>query len=74
VGSIHTNQNFVQEEIKNRLNLGNVCCPSFQNLLSFCLLSKKVKFKIHETIILPIVLYGCETWSHAWRDDHRLRV
>ena len=45
-----------------------------QNLLSSCLLSKKLKIKIYRTIILPIVLYGCETWSLALWEEHRLRV
>jgi hypothetical protein len=30
--------------------------------------------KIHRTIILPFVLYGCETWSLTLREEHRLRV
>jgi hypothetical protein len=33
-----------------------------------------VKIKIYKTIILPVVLYGCETWSLTLREDHRLRV
>jgi hypothetical protein len=33
-----------------------------------------VKVKIYKTIILPIVLYGCETWSLTLREEHRLRV
>jgi hypothetical protein len=33
-----------------------------------------VKIKIYKTIILPVVLYGCETWSHTLREVHRLRV
>jgi hypothetical protein len=45
-----------------------------QNLLSFSFLSKNVKTKISVTIILHIVLYGCETWSLTVRDKHRLRV
>jgi len=45
-----------------------------QNLLSFSLLSKNVKIKIYRTIILPVVLYGCETWSLALREERRLRV
>jgi hypothetical protein len=39
-----------------------------------CLLSKKLKIKIYRTIILPVVLYGCETWSLTLRDERRLRV
>jgi hypothetical protein len=42
--------------------------------LSSRLLSRNVKVKIHKTIILPVVLYGCETWSLTLREEHRLRV
>jgi hypothetical protein len=64
----------MQEEIKSRLNSGNACYHSVQSLLSSRLLSRNVKVKIYETIILPVVLYGCETWSLILREDHRLRV
>jgi hypothetical protein len=42
--------------------------------LSSRLLSRNVKVKIYKTIILPVVLYGCGTWSLTLREDHRLRV
>ena len=42
--------------------------------LSSSLLSKKLKIKIYRTIILPVVLYGCETWSLTLREERRLRV
>jgi hypothetical protein len=42
--------------------------------LSSRLLSRNVNFKIYKTIILPVVLYGCETWSLTLREEHRLRV
>ena len=45
-----------------------------QNLLSSSLLCKKLKIKIYRTIILPLVLYGCETWSLTLREERRLRV
>ena len=45
-----------------------------QNLFSSSLLSKKLKIKIYRTIILPVVLYGCESWSLTLRDERRLRV
>jgi len=45
-----------------------------QNLLSSSLLSKNLKIKIYRTIILPVVLYGCEIWSLTLREEHRLRV
>jgi hypothetical protein len=38
------------------------------------LLSKNVKIKIYRAIILPVVLYGCETWSLTLREERRLRV
>ena len=47
---------------------------SVQNLLSSRLLSKNLKIKIYRTIILPVVLYGCETWSLTLREERRLRV
>jgi hypothetical protein len=43
-------------------------------LLSSSLLSKNLKIKIYRTIILPIVAYGCETWSLTLREERRLRV
>jgi hypothetical protein len=37
-------------------------------------LSRNLKVKIYKTIILPVVLYGCETWSLTLREEYRLRV
>jgi hypothetical protein len=45
-----------------------------QNLLCSKLLSKFLKIKIYRTILFPVVLYGCETWSLTLRDELRLRV
>jgi hypothetical protein len=42
--------------------------------LSSCLLSRNVKITIYRTIILPVVLYGCETWSATLSEQYRLRV
>jgi hypothetical protein len=61
LGTTLTHHNSVQEEIKSRLELGNACYYSVQNLLSSSLLSKNLKIKIYRTIILLVVLYGCET-------------
>jgi hypothetical protein len=74
LGTTLSDQNCVNEEIKSRLNLGNVCYHSVQSLLSSRLLSRNVKVKIYKTIILQVVLYGCETWSLKLREEHRLRV
>jgi hypothetical protein len=43
----------------------------------FCLpisYQKSLKIKIYKIVILPVVLYGCETWSLTLREEHRLRV
>jgi ribosomal protein S2 len=61
LGTTLTNQNFIQEKIKRRLDSGNACYHSVQNRLSSRLLSKNVKIRIYKTIIFPVVLYGCET-------------
>ena len=74
LGTTLTNQNCIQEEIKSRLKSRNACYRSVQNLLSSSLLYKNWKIKIYRTIILPVVLYGCETWSLTLRQQHRLRV
>jgi len=74
LGTTITDQNSIQEEIKSRLKLGNACYHSVQNLLSSRLLSKNLKIKIYITIILPVVLYRCETWSLTLREELRLRV
>jgi len=61
LGKTLRDQNYIQEEIKSRLKLGNACYHAVQNLLSSRLLSKNLKIKIYRTITLPVVLYACET-------------
>ena len=73
LGTSLTSKNYIQEEIKSRLKGGNAYYYSVQNLLSSSLLSKKLKIKIYRTIILPVVLYGCETWSLTMREERRDR-
>ena len=69
-----TNQNSIQEEIKCRLKAGNSCYYSVQTFWPFQFLSNNLKIKIYKTIILPVVLYGCEAWSLTLREKYRLRV
>ena len=42
--------------------------------MSSSLLSKNIRIEIYRTLILPVVLYGCETWSLTLREERRLRV
>jgi len=61
LGTDLTNQNSIHEKIKSRLK-------------SSSLLSKEIKIKMYRSIILPVLLHGCETWSLALREECRLRV
>jgi hypothetical protein len=74
LGTTVTCQNSNQGEIKRRLKWGNACYHSVQSLLSSRLPSKNVKIRTYKTIILPVVLYGCETYSLTSREEFRLRV
>jgi hypothetical protein len=65
LGTTVTNKNLI---IKRRLNSGNACYHSVQNLLSPRLLSKNVKARIS-----LVVLYGFETWSLTLMEEHRPR-
>jgi hypothetical protein len=74
LGTTVTNQNLTQEEIKRRFNSVSVCYHSVQNFLSSRLLSKNIKIRIYNTIILPVVLHGCETCSLTLREECELKV
>jgi len=74
LGTTLTYQNSILEEIKSRLKSRNACYHLVQNLLSSSLLSKNLKIKINRTMILPVVLYGCETFSLKLSEECRLRV
>ena len=74
LGTTLTNQNSIAEECKSRLRSRNACYNSVQNLSSSRLLSKNLRIKIYRTIILAVVLYGCETWSLTLPEERKLRV
>ena len=52
----------------------NAPCNGARDHFPSSLLSKNIKMKIYRTIILPVVLYGCETWSLTLREERRRRV
>jgi sorting nexin-29 len=66
LGTTLTNQNDIHDGIKSRLNLGNACYYSVQNLLSSHLISKNLKIKIYKTVILPVVLYSAKLGLSLW--------
>jgi hypothetical protein len=74
LGMTVTGQTLIQEKIKRRLDSGNACyhSPRTSCLLRCC--KRKLKIKICNTLILPVVLYGCKTWSLTLGVEHRLRV
>jgi hypothetical protein len=74
LGTTLTDQNCMHEEINSRLNSGNACYHSVQSLFSSPLLSRNMKVEMYKTIILPVGLCGCETWSVTLKEEHRLRV
>jgi hypothetical protein len=74
MGTTVTNQNLIQEDIKRILNSGNAYYHSVQNLLSSRLLSRNIKIRIHKSVILPLVLYACETWSLTLSEEHTRRL
>jgi hypothetical protein len=74
LGITLANRNSIQEELKSRLKSGNACYHSVQDLLSSSLLYKNTTIKKYRTIILPVVLYGCETWSLTLREVLRWGV
>ncbi|KAJ4437888.1 hypothetical protein ANN_13827 [Periplaneta americana] len=74
LGATVTNINDIREEIKHRINMVNSCYYSVEKILSSSLLSKNLKVRIYHTVILPVVLYGCETLTLTLREEHRLRV
>jgi hypothetical protein len=74
LGTTLASQNSIEDEIKRRLKSGNAGYHSTQNILFYSFLSKSIKINICRTIILPVVLYGCETWLLTMREERRLRL
>jgi hypothetical protein len=62
LGTTITDENLIQEEIKTRLDSGNACHHSVQNL------------SLPPSSAVPVILYGCEIWSLRLREKHRQRV
>jgi hypothetical protein len=69
LGTTVINPNYINEEIKSRLNSENACYHCVQKLFS-----KILQIKIYKSIILPVVLFWCGTFSLTLREEHRFRV
>jgi hypothetical protein len=68
-GLIYYLMTLIHEHIRSRFNSDNACYHSVQKHFFSCLLSKNVEITIYKTIILLVVLYGCETWSLTLREE-----
>ena len=64
----------VGAEVRQRLHSGNACFFAVNKLLKSRILSRNTKIRIYRTIILPVVLYGCETWALTRQQEDRFRV
>ena len=75
-GVLDIKQRFIYTKLNTTVSLKMVVlilCRD-ETLLCSTLLSKNIKIKIYRITILPVVLYGCETWSLTLRKERRLRV
>jgi len=64
-----TNKNSIQEEIKSRLKSGNACYLSGAESFVFLFAIQILKIRVYRTLILPVVLYTCETCSLTMRGN-----
>ena len=74
LGTTLTYKNSIHEEMKSKFNSGNICYHLCRIFFFSSLLSRNIKIKIYRTIILPVVLYGCVTWSLIVREERSLMV
>jgi hypothetical protein len=54
--------NSIEEEIKERISVGNKAYYANQDLFKSKLLSKKSKLRMYQTLVRPVVTYSCKTW------------
>ena len=73
-GTFVTEDNDIAVELKRRINVENACYYLVGKLLSSRLLSKRATMRIYKGIILPVVLYGCETWPLTQERKNWFRV
>jgi hypothetical protein len=68
LGALITGKNEIAEEIKVRTAAGNQCCYGLKHIFTSRTVGKISKIKIYETILKPVVMYGCETQSMIEKD------
>jgi hypothetical protein len=74
LGSIVNGNNSVEEEIKERISLGNKAFYANQDLFKIKLLTKNSKLRMYKTLVRPVITYACETWVLKENIRTKLRV
>ncbi len=74
LGTTINDENKIRVEINRRMHSSNACFCAVNGLLKSKLLSKNVKVRVYKTIIMPVLLYGCETWALTKAHENRFRV
>ena len=69
LGSIVNVDNDIEEEVKMRLSLGNKCFYALKHLFRNTLVNRNTKLRLYKTLIPPIVMYACETWSLTQKQE-----
>jgi hypothetical protein len=69
LGSIVNVDNDIEEEVKTRLSQGNRCFYALKHLFRNTLVSRNTKLRLYKTLIRPIVMYACETWSLTQKQE-----
>jgi len=62
LGSTVNGNNILEEEIRERIAKGNKAFYANKALFQSKLVSRRSKLKLYQTVIRPVVVYGCETW------------
>ncbi|KAI5717474.1 hypothetical protein M8J77_006391 [Diaphorina citri] len=74
LGSQLNGKNIMEEEIKNRITKANRCYFSLNNIFRSKNVSQKSKIRIYQSVILPVLLYGCEVWSINKKTEQMLQT
>ena len=74
LGSIVNGSNSIEEDIKERISLGNKAFYANQDLFKSKLLTKKSKLRMYKTLVRPVVTYACEMWVLKENIKTKLRV
>ncbi|PSN38156.1 hypothetical protein C0J52_25847 [Blattella germanica] len=74
LGSKLNSENNVGREIKQRITNGNITYYMYSKLMKSKILNRELKLKMYKTLIRPVVVYGCESWTLNSNDKHLLRI